>query len=89
MVFIGARDGEIARLVEEHRCGLVVRPGDAAVLAMALRWLSTNGHVRAAMGARARDMLDRHFSRQKAFARWTTLLETLETADGPGSTALR
>lgn len=78
IVVIGAAGGELARLVDEHRCGLVVEPGDAAALAAALRRMSSDPGIVADMGARARKMLDAHFSRGQAFARWDDLLDRLD-----------
>ena len=53
-IAITSRQGEIARLVLEHNCGLVIEPGQADALADAIARLSTdptigrrNGRVRA------------------------------------------
>jgi colanic acid biosynthesis glycosyl transferase WcaI len=85
LVFIGAKDGELARLIEGHRCGLVIEPCNGAALVSALRLLSGDGRACADMGARARAMLDANFSRQEALERWRALLEWLEEADCRGS----
>jgi hypothetical protein len=34
---IGDSEGEIGRLIREHRCGTIITPGDAATLADTLR----------------------------------------------------
>jgi colanic acid biosynthesis glycosyl transferase WcaI len=75
MIAITAPDGEIARLVRQHDCGLVVEPGQGDALADALLRLSADPDRRAAMGLRARAMLDAHFTRNQALARWQSLLE--------------
>ena len=74
MIAIGAKDGEIARLVEQHACGLVIEPGNADALAESLMLLSTDTERVAAMGRRARAMLEAHFTRRRAFERWQQLL---------------
>lgn len=74
MLPIAAAEGDIARLVERHGCGFVVAPGDGAGLAQALRHLAGDPGVAAAMGVRARRMLDAHFTRAQAFASWRGLL---------------
>lgn len=74
---IAAPEGEIARLVREHGCGLVVAPGQGAEAAAALRSLCREPQRVAAMGARARAMLEAHFTRRQAFARWDELLEAV------------
>ena len=77
-IAITARDGEIARLVLEHRCGLVIEPGQADALADAIARLSTDPQSLAAMGARARAMLDANFTRRQALERWRDLLDRVE-----------
>jgi colanic acid biosynthesis glycosyl transferase WcaI len=75
VIAITARDGEIARLVRRHQCGLVVEPGSSYILANALRSLSADPGALAEMGLRARTMLETHFSRRHAFASWSRLID--------------
>lgn len=77
MITITALDGEIARLVHKFECGLVIEPGNADALVEALLRLSCDAELTAAMGRRAREMLDAHFTRQKAFERWQKVLEAI------------
>jgi glycosyltransferase involved in cell wall biosynthesis len=77
IISITARDGEIARLVQRHRCGIVVEPGAGHLLAEVLRRLSADPSALAEMGRRARAMLEKHFTRQQAFARWDQLFSTI------------
>src|SRR5215216_6399045 len=58
IIAITAADGEIARLVGEYDCGIVIEPGQADALAALLTELSTDARAVAEMGARARAMLD-------------------------------
>jgi len=78
IIAITARDGEIARLVQQHRCGLVIEPGQVDALAAALVRLSTDPSSLATMGTRARIMLDAHFTRRQAIDRWRNVLDRLE-----------
>jgi glycosyltransferase involved in cell wall biosynthesis len=78
LISITARDGEIARLVRQHECGLVVDPGDGPALAEALITLCKDPVRVIEMGKRARSMLDGHFTRRHAFARWEKLLATFD-----------
>jgi glycosyltransferase involved in cell wall biosynthesis len=80
IVMIGDHEGEIARLVRQHRCGIVVAPGDAATLADALQGWSNSPEIAAEMGARARQMLDAQFSRRQALEQWSRLLDRLDAA---------
>ncbi len=71
------RMGEIAQLVEQHGCGIIIAPGDAKALADALIQFSGDATRVAEMGQHARAMLEAHFSRRQAFARWRAVLETI------------
>ena len=75
IIAITARDGEIAQLVRQHNCGLVIEPGHADELAAVLARLSSDPSSLSTMGARARLMLDTHFTRRQAFDRWRNLLD--------------
>jgi colanic acid biosynthesis glycosyl transferase WcaI len=77
IVMIGDGDGEIARLVRRHRCGITIAPGDAATLADTLRRWSEAPEAVAEMGAQARQMLETRFSRRRALEQWSRLLERL------------
>jgi glycosyltransferase involved in cell wall biosynthesis len=77
IIAITAKDSEIARLVEEHRCGLVAEPGDAVSLAHGLTMLSTDQERATEMGRRARGMLEASFASRKAFERWEQVLEKI------------
>jgi glycosyltransferase involved in cell wall biosynthesis len=77
VIAIAAPHGEVARLVREYACGIVVAPGDADTLARELRELSENLARVAQMGQRARAMLEASFTRRHAFARWRELLDTI------------
>jgi colanic acid biosynthesis glycosyl transferase WcaI len=78
VIAITAKDGEIARLVEQYACGLVIEPGNADALANALMRLSTDTERIAVMGKNARAMLEAHFTRREAFGRWRGLLDHIE-----------
>jgi len=80
VVMIGDPDGELGRLVTAHRCGFVVKPGDADALAGALRRLANEPATVAQMGAAARRMLEARFSRAQALQRWCQLLDGLDRA---------
>jgi colanic acid biosynthesis glycosyl transferase WcaI len=77
IIIIADKDGEIARLVQQHGCGIVVAPGDADALVGALRLLSNAPETISEMGRRARAMLDLHFTRRQALQRWSELLDQL------------
>jgi glycosyltransferase involved in cell wall biosynthesis len=53
----------------------VIEPGDANGLAEALSHLSKDTQWVAAMGGRARAMLETGFARREAFAKWRSLFD--------------
>lgn len=69
VIFIGAHDGEVARLIEESRSGFVVEPGDAEGLARAIRAVEPD------MGRRGRELYLRRFVPERAFAAWERVLQ--------------
>jgi glycosyltransferase involved in cell wall biosynthesis len=67
--------GEISMLVERHDCGIVVRPGDGAAFAAAIRSIMRDPQRGAVMGRNAREMLDRSFSRLSCLEKWEDLFD--------------
>lgn len=74
ILFIGERTGEVARTIEEERCGFIVAPGDVDGFARALRRLVTDRDLAAEMGARARRYIVDHAGAPHAMRRWNELL---------------
>src|ERR1700676_4885728 len=77
IVAIADKDGEVAQLVQQHGCGIVIAPGDAEALVATLRQLSHEPASVLEMGVRARKMLDAQFTRRQGLARWRGLLDRL------------
>jgi glycosyltransferase involved in cell wall biosynthesis len=78
IIAITASDGEIARLVKEYDCGLIVEPGDAKALTEAILRLCADNSSVSYMGARARAMLDERFTRRHAYQHWRDVLGRIE-----------
>jgi colanic acid biosynthesis glycosyl transferase WcaI len=74
VIFIGARDGEIASIIDEHQCGLVVAPGDVEGLTRAIRTLADDPAKTAAMGARGLEAYRERFAPERAFKAWERVL---------------
>jgi colanic acid biosynthesis glycosyl transferase WcaI len=74
---ITAKDGEIARLVDTHHCGIVVEPGNSDELVKAISRLSSDSEATATMGRRAREMLEAQFTRRHAFERWQAVIDRI------------
>lgn len=77
VIAIADTHGEIAGLLERHRCGFAVAPGDAGGLADLIATLSRAPEECAALGSRARAMLDAEFTRHQALQRWDRLFAAL------------
>lgn len=75
VLFIGAKDGELARIIDEHRCGMVVEPGDADGLARAIRELADDPARAAEMGRRGRALYETRFAPAVALVEWERILE--------------
>ena len=71
---VAAADGEIARLVAAHGCGLQCDPGDAEGFAAAVRALAGDPDLVRRLGAAARRASETTFSRQAALAAWRAAL---------------
>jgi glycosyltransferase involved in cell wall biosynthesis len=78
VIAICAKDGEIAQMVTQHQCGVVIEPGHADALVESILRLSEDVELRAAMGLSARAMLEADFTRRQAFERWTSVLQYIE-----------
>lgn len=77
LVFIGAPDGEISRLVEREGVGVAASQGDAAGLAGQLMRLAGDAVLREAMGQRARALLCTRYDKSIALKAWQDLLAHL------------
>lgn len=75
VIFIGASDGELSRLIHKYRCGVVVEPGDVDGLVRAIESLARDREEAAAMGARGRELYLHRFAPRHAFAAWERVLE--------------
>jgi glycosyltransferase involved in cell wall biosynthesis len=74
VLYVGARDGELARLIRENDCGIAVESGDADGLADAIRALASHREKARAMGLRGRALYERRFAPAIAFAAWEKVL---------------
>ncbi len=74
VLYIGARDGELARLIEAHGCGMVVEPGDVEGLVRAIESLARDRDAAAQMGLRGRELYLHRFAPRHAYAAWERVL---------------
>lgn len=76
-VFVGADDGEVARLINQFGCGATIASGDGRGLAETLAIFANDPERCRAMGERARAMCEASFGKKQAIAAWSKLLESL------------
>jgi glycosyltransferase involved in cell wall biosynthesis len=74
IVAITSRQSELAKLVSQYQCGLVIDQGDGKTLALELKRLKAAPKVCSAMGAHARAMLSARFTRAHAINTWAQTL---------------
>ena len=77
-LFIGAHDGEIARLIERHACGVTVAMGDGAGLAAAVTTMARDKDNARTMGHRARAACEALYSKTCAIEAWHQLLSDVD-----------
>ncbi len=83
IAFIGDADGEIARMIARADCGRSFQPGNSKELA---NWLSEMADRRdelAAMGVRARALIDRVHRREMAFDRFADVFDATPKTAAP------
>jgi glycosyltransferase involved in cell wall biosynthesis len=78
VIFIGDPDGEIARAIAAHGCGVTLAAGDAAGLAAAIKDLRATPEKLRAMGGRARVAFEREWNEPIALARWREVIAEVE-----------
>jgi len=76
-IFIGDRDGEIARLLARYDCGRTVAMRDGAALTRTILELAGDLANCQRMGERARRAFEAEFSKAIAVTKWRSLLEEL------------
>jgi glycosyltransferase involved in cell wall biosynthesis len=74
VLFIGPKLATPGRIVEKHRCGWHIEPGDAGVLVQLLETLARRPELIHHAGARARQAFEQHYDRPIAVARLNAVL---------------
>lgn len=70
VIYIGSADGEIPRILADHRCGITVAEGDGERLAGEIMALADDSRDRAAKGEAARAVFEKAFDKPVALAAW-------------------
>src|SRR5262245_12999382 len=80
IIAITSRQSEIAKLVSQYDCGLVIEQGDGNTLALELKRLQAAPELCSAMGAHARAMLKARFTKAQAIDAWAQALKGNSTS---------
>lgn len=84
IIYIGHPSSEVALMVQESGCGVLVREGDDEGLAAAIRQLASDPARREEMGQRGRAALAGRYDKAAACRAWAELLEGLAKGPVPG-----
>ena len=74
VLFIGAADGALARIIRENDCGFVIEQGDGDELVRCIRELACDRERARAMGLRGRALYEQRFAPDIALAEWERIL---------------
>ncbi len=74
VLFVGARDGELARIIHSYDCGFIIEPGDGEELARRIRELAGDRDRARAIGLRGRRLYEERFAPDIALAAWERVL---------------
>lgn len=77
ILFVGSDRSDVAAVVAESECGIVISPDDPASLVAAIRHLRDHPREAAEMGERARQAAITTYDRQHATRRWAEAVEAL------------
>ena len=79
-VFVGPAGSEVAKVIREEQCGVVIPNGHVAELTAVLQRLRSDRAQAAELGHRGRRALERNYSMQHACAAWRELLHGMSGA---------
>ena len=73
-IFIGSKNGEIPRILQEAQCGFSVEKGQAEDLSQVIQELADHLDTCVSLGKRARAVFDRRFETRHAMHAWEAIL---------------
>lgn len=78
VIGIMSRTSEIALIIEENNCGIVVEPGDVKGLVNAILILYTDRDLRDKMGKNAKEAIDKKYNLREAAIKYKSIIESLQ-----------
>ncbi len=79
ILFSGAADGEIAKLIQRGRCGITVSHDDPTALSRSIERLCDNPAETEALGKNARSFFESEYDQPIAIAKWRAVLFDVPT----------
>jgi glycosyltransferase involved in cell wall biosynthesis len=76
-IYVGSLEGDVARLIIEHGCGVVIPSGDSARLAQVIHDLANDPQQSRRFGSAARAAFERNWSGDVALKRWEDALKRI------------
>ena len=73
-ILVGSRSGEIANIISEAKCGIVIEAGDSRGLALAIQQLNMDRSLCEGYGKNARQVFEKRFDQLIAFSAWQDVL---------------
>jgi glycosyltransferase involved in cell wall biosynthesis len=83
ILFVGAGDGEVARLIDDGDCGSQVPAGAGGALADRLTSLAADRRLGQRQGIAARRLFDERFDRRQASGAWLRLVQAVANGGSP------
>jgi len=77
ILYVGPSSSEVAQVIEETQCGIIIAEGNSEGLVSALQLLRDNPALVQSMGLRARAVFEEKFTRTAACERWRQLLRKI------------
>lgn len=75
VIFVGAPDGEIARMIDTHRFGINIARGEGGKMANAIQHLRENRDMMESMGHTGREYFEQQLDMPCAIRKWQELLD--------------
>ena len=77
-IFIGSKNGEIPRILQEAQCGFSIEKGQAEEASRVIRELAEDKEACLSMGMRARALFDQRFDIRHAMGAWEAVIAATE-----------
>jgi colanic acid biosynthesis glycosyl transferase WcaI len=77
LLFVGSMESDVARVVRDAGCGIILSPEDPDAIVAAIRHLRDHPREAEAMGRRGRKAAEQIYDRRHATRRWGQVLRAL------------